>query len=151
MIIEAEEQKIDKGLNTSKVLQSRPPFSYYMVYQNEKIRPLSLVLISYLFVQVTSPTAVYCHQEIRLLPPSEAEFMYNCHVLREVFLYFYTCHHCLNILTYKFKCTDKSSSICMTARDDNDDGAFVKQPCVLHSIKFQNVFLCMSMYLWELQ
>ena len=38
-IIEAEGQIIDKNLNTSKVLQSRPPFTYYMVYQNEKIRP----------------------------------------------------------------------------------------------------------------
>ena len=36
--------------------------------------------------------------------------------------------------------TGKSSSICMTARDDNDEGAFVKQPYVLHSIKFQNVW-----------
>ena len=53
---------------------------------------------------------------------------------------------------YTFKCTGKSSSICMTARDDNDelDGAFVKQPYVLHSIKFLNVCLCMSMYMWEL-
>ena len=51
-----------------------------------------------------------------------------------------------------FKCTGKTSSICMTARDDTDelDGAFVKQPYVLHSIKFQNVCLCMSMYMWEL-
>ena len=47
---------------------------------------------------------------------------------------------------YTFKGTGKSSSICMTARDDNDEGAFVKQPYVLHSIKFQNVCLCMSMY-----
>ena len=47
-----------------------------------------------------------------------------------------------------FKCTGKASSICMTARDDTDelDGAFVKQPYVLHSTKFQNVCLCMSMY-----
>ena len=68
------------------------------------------------------------------------------------FLYFYTCHHWLNILMYTFKCTGQSSSICMTARDDNDEleGAFVKQPYVLHSIKFQNVCLCMSMYMWEL-
>ena len=44
-----------------------------------------------------------------------------------------------------FKCTGKASSICMTARDDTDElgGAFVKQPCVLHSIKFQNA---MSLY-----
>ena len=34
------------------------------------------------------------------------------------FFYFFTCHHCLNILI----CTGKSSSICMTARDDNDEG-----------------------------
>ena len=48
-----------------------------------------------------------------------------------------------------FKCTGKASSICMTARDDTDelDGAFVKQPYVLHSIMFQNVCLCMSMYI----
>ena len=45
-----------------------------------------------------------------------------------------------------------SSSICMAARDDNDEleGAFVKQPYVLHSIKFQNVCLCIIMYMWEL-
>ena len=53
---------------------------------------------------------------------------------------------------YTFKCTGKSSSICITARYDNAEleGAFVKQPYVLHSIKFQNVCLCMSMYMWEL-
>ena len=53
---------------------------------------------------------------------------------------------------YTFKCTGKLSSICMTARDDDDEleGAFVKQPYVLHSIKFQNVCLCMSMYMWGL-
>ena len=44
------------------------------------------------------------------------------------------------MLIYTFKCTGKSSSICMTARDDNDEGAFVKQPYVLHLIKFQNVW-----------
>ena len=49
-----------------------------------------------------------------------------------------------------FKCTGKSSSICMTGGDDNDEGAFVKEPYVLHSIKFQNACLCMSMYMWEL-
>ena len=51
-----------------------------------------------------------------------------------------------------FKFTGKASSICMTARDDTDefDGAFVKQPYVLHSIKFQNVCLCMSMFMREL-
>ena len=38
------------------------------------------------------------------------------------FLYLFTCHHCLNILIYTFKCTGKSSSTCMTARDDNDEG-----------------------------
>ena len=50
-----------------------------------------------------------------------------------------------------FKCMGKPSSICMTARGDTDEleGAFVKQPYVLHSIKFQNVCLCMSMYMWE--
>ena len=50
---------MDKGLNTSKVLQSKSPFTHYMVHQNEKISlkdPLFLVLMSYLFVQVTSPT-----------------------------------------------------------------------------------------------
>ena len=53
---------------------------------------------------------------------------------------------------YTLKYTGESSSICMIARYDNVEleGAFVKQPCVLHSIKFQNVFLCMSMYMWEL-
>ena len=57
-----------------------------------------------------------------------------------------------NILMNTFKRTGKSSSICMTARDDTDEleGAFVKQPYVLDSIKFQNVCLCMSMYMWEL-
>ena len=51
-----------------------------------------------------------------------------------------------------FKCTGKSSPICMTARGDTDEleGAFVKQPYVLHSIKLQNVCLYMSMYMWEL-
>ena len=46
----------------------------------------------------------------------------------------------------------KSSSICMTDKEDNDEleGAFVKQPYVLHALKFQNVCLCMSMYMWEL-
>ena len=38
----------------------------------------------------------------------------------------------------------------MTAGDDNVEGAFVKQPYVLHSIKFQNVCLFMSMYMLEL-
>ena len=56
MILEAEEKKNDKGLNTLKVLQSRPPFTYHMVYKNEIKDPLSLVLMSYLFVPVTSPT-----------------------------------------------------------------------------------------------
>ena len=66
-------------------------------------------------------------------------------------MYFFTCHNCcLNILIYTFKCTGKSSSICMTAGDDNDEGVFVKQPYVLHSIKFQNVCLCMSMYMLQL-
>ena len=51
-----------------------------------------------------------------------------------------------------FMCTGKYSSICMTARDNTDEleGAFVKQPYVLHSIKFQHVCLCMSMFMWEL-
>ena len=61
---------------------------------------------------------------------SVVEFMHNHHVqgkgycrkTNRIFLYFFTCHHCLNILIYTFKCTDKSSSICMTARDDNDEG-----------------------------
>ena len=49
---------------------------------------------------------------------------------------------------YTFKCTGKSLSICMNARDDIDElkGAFFKRPYVLHSIKFQNVRLCMSMF-----
>ena len=34
-----------------------------MVYQNEKIRPLSLVIMRYLFVHVTSRTPLYCHQD----------------------------------------------------------------------------------------
>ena len=53
---------------------------------------------------------------------------------------------------YTFKCPSISTSICMTASDDNDElkGAFVKQPYVLHSIKFQNVCLCMIMFMWEL-
>ena len=40
------------------------------------------------------------------------------------FLYFFTCHHCLNILIYTFKCTGKSLPICMSARDDNSEGGF---------------------------
>ena len=36
-------------------------------------------------------------------------------------MYFFKCHHCLNILIYTFKCTGKSWSICMTVRDDNDE------------------------------
>ena len=79
--------------------------------------------------------------------------MHNHHVLgkrfcsktNRIFLYFFTCPHCLNILICTFKCTGKSSSICMTAGDDNDERAFVKQPYVLHSIKFQNVCLCMRL------
>ena len=64
-----------------------------------------------------------------------------------ILLYFFTCP-----IMYTFKCTGKSSSICMTARYNNDEleGAFVKQPYDLHSIKFQNVCLCMGMYMWEL-
>ena len=53
-------------------------------------------------------------------------------------------------IIYTFKCTGKSSSICMTPGDDNDEGALVKQPYVPHSIKFQNVCLCVSMYMLEL-
>ena len=49
-----------------------------------------------------------------------------------------------------FKCTGESSSIYMTAGDHNGEGAFVKQPYVLLSINFQNVCLCMSMYMLEL-
>ena len=89
--------------------------------------------------------------------PSVAEFMHNHHVYgrdsvvnQQDILYFFTCHHCFNILVNAFKCTGKSTSICMTAGDDTDEGVVVKQPYVLHSIKFQNVFLCMSMYMWEL-
>ena len=44
------------------------------------------------------------------------------------------------MLIYTFKYTGKSSSICMTSRDDNDEGVFVKQLYVLHSTKFQNVW-----------
>ena len=53
---------------------------------------------------------------------------------------------------YKIKCTGKLTSICKTGRDDNDEleGAFVKKTYVLHSIKLQNVCLCMGMYMWEL-
>ena len=60
---------------------------------------------------------------------SVVEFMHNHHVYgkgfcsktNRMFLYFFKCHHCLNMI-YTFKCTDKSSFICMTARDDNDEG-----------------------------
>ena len=45
---------------------------------------------------------------------------------------------------YTFKCTGKSSSICMTARDDNDEleGAFVKQPYKVskHMSLYENVY-----------
>ena len=104
---------------------------------------------------IHSPTT----PEIRLWPPSIADFMPNHHVLgkgfcsktNRIFLYFFTCHHCLSYyVIYTFKCTGKSSSICMAPRGDNDEGAFVKQPYVLHSIKFQNVCLCISMYVLEL-
>ena len=70
-ILEVEEQKIDKGLNTLKVLQSRPPFTYRMVYQNEKIKTPFLGACE-LFIcpcNLSQPFpyhAVYCHQEIRL-------------------------------------------------------------------------------------
>ena len=70
-ILEAEEQKIDKGLNTLKVLQSRPSFTYHMVYQYEEIRPPFLGAYE-LFIcpcNLSHPFpyhAVYCHQEIRL-------------------------------------------------------------------------------------
>ena len=49
---------------------------------------------------------------------------------------------------YTFKCTGKSSSICMTARDDNDEleGAFVKQPYVLHSIVSKRMSLYEYVY-----
>ena len=90
--------------------------------------------------------------------PSVAEFMHKHHVLgkrfcsktNRIFLYFFTCHHCLNILICSFKCTGKSYSICMTVEDDYDERAFVKQPYVLHSIKFHNVCLCLSLYMLEL-
>ena len=59
-----------------------------------------------------------------------------------IFLYFFTCHHCLNIhvLINTFKCTGQSSSICMTAMDDTDEleGAFV--------ITFDKVSKRMSLY-----
>ena len=131
------------------------------MYQNEKIRPPILGAYE-LFIcpsNLSTPFpfhAVYCHQEIRIWPPSVANFLCTTITSKEmtirIFLYFFTCHRCLNILLNTFKCTGKSSSICMIARDDNDEleGAFVTQPYVLHSIKFQNVCLCMSMYMWEL-
>ena len=97
-ILEAEEQQIDKGLNTLEILQSIPPFTYHMVYQNEKIRP------PFMLLTITSKG------RDSVVKPSG------------YVLYFFTCHHCLNILIYTFKCTGKSSSICMTARDYNDEG-----------------------------
>ena len=59
-------------------------------------------------------------------------------------------YHCLNILMYTFKCTGKSSSIRMTARDDNDELDWALRS---RSMKFQNVCLCVTMYImfmWEL-
>ena len=56
MFLEAEEQKIYKGLNTLKVLKSRPPFTYHMVYQNEKIRPPFLGAYELFICPCTSPT-----------------------------------------------------------------------------------------------
>ena len=47
-------------------------------------------------------------------------------------LYFFTCHHCLNILIYIFECMGKSLSICMTDRDENDE--------VLSSITIRSTF-----------
>ena len=57
---------------------------------------------------------------------------------------------CNTPVIYTFKCagcTGKSSSICMTARNNNHEGAFVKLPYVLQSIKFQNVRFCLSIYI----
>ena len=56
-----------------------------MVYKNEKIRPYFLDAYE-LFIcpsNISHPFpyhAVYYHQEIRLWPPSVAEFMHNHHV-----------------------------------------------------------------------
>ena len=70
-ILQAEEQKIEKGLNTLKVQQSRPPFTYHMVYQNEKIR-LPFLGAYELFICLCNLShpfpyhAVNCHQKVRL-------------------------------------------------------------------------------------
>ena len=48
----------------------------------------------------------------------------------------------LNILIYTFKCTGKSSSICMTARDDNDEGL----SSITIRSTFDKVSKCMSLY-----
>ena len=135
-----------------------------MVYPNEKIRPPFLGAYE-LFICPSNhlpplllPRCILSPRDFPIATmPSVAEFMHNHHVERKgfcsktnrIFLYFFTCHHCLNILIYTFKGTGKSSSICMTAGDDNDEGAFFK-PYILHSIRFQSVCLCMSMYMLEL-
>ena len=48
------------------------------------------------------------------------------------FLYFFTCHLCLNILIYIFECMGKSLSICMTDRGENNE--------VLSSITMRSTF-----------
>ena len=42
------------------------PFTYHVVYQNEKIRHPFLGAYELFICPCTSPTPVYCHQEIRL-------------------------------------------------------------------------------------
>ena len=128
-----------------------------MVCQNEKIRPhfLGAYELSICLRNISHPFpyhAVYYHQEIRLWPPS---VLILCITItskgtdqQDIFELF----HMSPLIKHTNVHIQMSSSICMTARDDNDEleGAFVKQPYVLHSIKFQNVCLCMIMYMWEL-
>ena len=95
--------------------------------------------------------AVYCHQEIRLWPPCQQ--LNLCITITSkgrdsvvkptgYFLYFFTCHHCLNILINTFKCPGKSSSICMTAREDNDEGL----SSITIRVTFEKVSKRMSLY-----
>ena len=53
--------------------------------------------------------------------------MYNHHVLGKAFCNIFVLFHMsplLEILIYTFKCAGKASSICITARDDNNEGVF---------------------------
>ena len=120
-----------------------------MVYQNEKIRPPFFG--AYPFSYHTKRFAYGLHQKLILCLTITSKGRdcvvkptgYLCTFSHVTIAYTY-------YVIYTFKCTGKPSSICMAPRGDNNEGAFFKQPYVLHSIQFQNVCLCMSMYVVEL-